>query len=177
MAAIQDAVRRLAPRLLIVTVMLAIIAILAPLPATGETVILPYELRIYYDPRQPAYLLHDYNLRILVVEVPYGVTDCWEALPNGTVIQVCPPVKDAYVKVWYEELKTFKAARTGEDGVASIGFRLWTPRATFKVEVYSEKGTVEQRIIVTANPWLLAAYTCFAAMTSSMMLAVRRGMW
>ena len=177
MAAIQDAVRRLAPLLLTIAAMLALAAALAPSPVAGATEVLPSELRIYYDPHQPAYLLHDYNLRILVVEVPYGVTDCWEALPNGTVIQVCPPVKDAYVKVWYEELKTFKAARTGEDGVASIGFRLWTPRATFRVEVYSEKGTVEQRIPVTASPWLLAAYTCFAAMISSMILAVRRGMW
>ena len=174
MAAIQDAVRI---QLLMAVAVLALAAALAPLPAAGETVVLPYELRIYYDPRQPAHLLHDYRLRILVVEVPYGVEDCWEALPNGTVIQLCPPIKDAYVKVWYEELKTFKTARTGEDGVASVDFRLWTLKATFRVEVYSEKGTIEQRIAVNANPWLLAAYTCFAAMISSMILAVRRGMW
>lgn len=177
MAAVQDAVRGRAIGLLAVAAVLALAAALAPPPAAGETVILPYELRIYYDPRQPANLLHDYTLRILVVEVPYGVEDCWEVLPNGTAIQLCPPIGDAYVRVWYEELKTFKTARTGEDGVASVGFRLWTPKATFRVEVYSERGSVEERIAVNASPWLLAAYICFAAMISSMMLAVRRGMW
>jgi len=179
-AAVQDAVRRNAIPSSIILILLALLALLmAPIPRPVSAYVEepPPELRIYYDRTQPANFLHEYKVRVLVVEVPYGVAECWKRLPNGTVVQLCPPVRDALVRVWYEELKELKEARTGQDGVASVDFRLWTLRATFRVEVYSEKGSLEQRIYVDANPWLAVTYVCFSGLVSSLVFAVRRGMW
>jgi len=179
MAAIQDAVGRLATPPLIPILLILMVMLLAPILNTVSAYVEepPPELRIYYDRRQPANFLHEYKVRVLVVEVPYGVSECWERLPNGTVVQVCPPVKDALVRVWYEELKELKESRTGGDGVTSVDFRLWTMKATFKVEVYSEKGSIEQKIYINANPWLAVTYVCFAGMVSSLVFAVKRGLW
>ena len=180
MAAVQDAVRRLALPPSIILILLALLVLLmAPIlrPVSAYVEEPPPELRIYYDRRQPANFLHEYRVRVLVVEVPYGVADCWERLPNGTVLQLCPPVKDALVRVWYEELKELREARTGQDGVASVDFRLWTMKATFRVEVYSERGSTVQKISINANPWFAVAYLCFAGMVSSLVFAVRRGLW
>lgn len=180
MAAIQDAVRRLAlPSSLILILLALLVLLMAPAlkPVSAYIEELPSELRIYYDRMQPANFLHDYKLRILVVEAPHGVSDCWERLPNGTVLQLCPPVKDALIRVWYEELKELREARTGQDGVASVDFRLWTMKATFRVEVYSERGSTVQKISINANPWFAVAYLCFAGMVSSLVFAVRRGLW
>jgi len=180
MAAIQDAVRRLSfPPSLILILLALLVLLMAPVlkPVSAYVEEPPPELRIYYDRRQSANFLHEYRVRVLVVEAPYGVADCWERLPNGTVVQLCPPVKDALVRIWYEELKELKEARTGQDGVASVDFRLWTMKATFRVEVYSEKGSTVQKIGINANPWFAVAYVCFAGMVSSLVFAVRRGLW
>jgi hypothetical protein len=179
MAAIQDAVGRLATPSLIPILLMLMVILLAPALNTVSAYVEepPPELRIYYDRRQPANFLHEYKVRVLVVEVPYGVSECWERLPNGTVVQLCPPVKDALVRVWYEEMKEMKEARTGGDGVASVDFRLWTMKATFKVEAYSEKGSIEVKIYVNANPWLAVTYVFFAGMVSSLVFAVKRGLW
>jgi hypothetical protein len=172
MAAIQDAVKKLAPILLILT-----IPLLAVEASSGEAVGPPPEVRIYYDRTQPANLLHPYTLRLLAVEVPEGVRDCWETLPNGTLLMVCKPLKNALVRVWYEEMKEIKETRTGRDGIASLDFRLWTLKATFRVEVYSESGLAQQIVPVYSSPWLLVAYVCFSGMVSSLIFTVRRGLW
>jgi hypothetical protein len=172
MAAIQDAVKKLAPILLILT-----IPLLAVEASSGEVVGPPPEVRIYYDRTQPANLLHPYTLRLLAVEVPEGVRECWETLPNGTIVMVCKPLRNALVRVWYEEMKEIREARTGSDGIASVEFRLWTLKATFRVEVYSEAGSVEHRINVNVSPWLTITYVCFAGLVSSLVFSVRRGLW
>ena len=88
MAAIQDAVGRLATPSLIPTLLVLMVILLAPALNTVSAYVEepPPELRIYYDRRQPANFLHEYKVRVLVVEVPYGVSECWERLPNGTVV-------------------------------------------------------------------------------------------
>lgn len=171
MAVIQDAVKIMA-----ITVFAIMLPLLLP-GASGETVEPEPEIRIFYDRTKPADILHPYNLRLLILEAPYGVQECWEKLPNGTIIQVCKPVQDVLVKVWYEEMKELREARTGSDGVASLEFRLWTIKATFKIEVYSQIGVVEEKVAVDASPWLTITYICFAGLVSSLVFAVRRGLW
>lgn len=174
MATIQNAV---AIQALILAITLVLIGSASAIDTASDYAGEP-EIRIYYDGRQPAQLLHPYTLKLLVLEAPYGVQECWDRLPNGTVVQLCRPVEDALVRVWYSELKELREARTGGDGVAAVEFRLMTmDRATFKVEVYSERGSSEVTVTIHPSPWMTITLICFAGMVSSLVYAVRRGLW
>ena len=146
-------------------------------PAAAEEQYVQEDVRIYYDATVEPHLLYTYKLRILVVSAPVGVDDCWRRLPNGTVQALCRPVANATVKVWYLELKELRVVRTGADGVAEAEFRLMTPTATFKVQVYSDEGYGEAAIPVKPRPWMLLTILGFSAMMAVLTYSVRRGMW
>ena len=172
MATIQNAVATLLTTLIIASSLALTIGVSQEIQDEDS------EVKIYYDRTQPAYFLYPYSLRILVVEAPEGVDSCWSKLPNGTIIQVCKPLNDILVRVWYLELKELREARTDKDGVAVLDFRLFTlDKASFKIEVYSERGTKEAIVTVYPKPWIMIALISFAGLISSLILTVRRGFW
>lgn len=171
MEAIPDAVR------IGFVAALSALLLAATLAPTAAEEYVQERIRIYYDPTVEPHLLHAYRLRILVVGVPAGVEECWSRLPNGTLQTLCKPVENATVKVWYLELKELREAYTGPDGVAEAEFRLFTPTASFKVEVYSGKGYGETLVRVEARPWMLLTMLSFASMMALLTYSARRGFW
>ena len=176
MAALQDAVRimlaLLAAALVAASVVAPTLAQEAGGMGAGER-----EVVILYDRTQPAYLLFDYKLRVMVL-VSEGAESCWMQLPNGTVSMICQPLRKTTVKAYYQELHSYAEATTDDEGVAEFTFRLITfPRASFRVSVYSPEGSEEVVIQVFPKPWTILLVTSFSAMVAALVFAVRRCVW
>lgn len=171
MATLQDAVK-----ILLAILFAASIQLTSTVYAEESTSISSSEIQIYFDPTQPAYYLLEYKLRLLIL-LKDGVESCWEKI-NGTLKLVCMPLKNASVKVVYEEVKEYREALTNDEGVAEVSYRLLTyPIATFRVEVYSLEGYAETTIKTGTKIWILLAITSFSLMMGSLVVVVRRSLW
>ena len=170
-------------------VLLAVLAVLpfialaaAALPAQGEGPVAT-RVGILYDSSQPAHLLWPYTFRALVVEDLVGSGfQCWTTYPNGTYgmdPERCRVVSGLKVRVWYSELMESVELETGPDGTITVTrWRLFSyPAATFRVEAKIGEDVIIREFKVYPQPWSLAAITSFAAMVSTMVLVLRKGVW
>lgn len=172
MDAVQDAVKALAASLLAVL----LVSVAAPTIGSVEHQQAGGEILVFYDRTRPAYYLFDYGLRLLVVSKGEGES-CWEEV-EGRVVMACKPLKGATVKVSYEELKEYREAVVGEDGVVEVSYRILTfPKASFRVQVYSPEGYSEARLAVETGIWAVPAIASFSITMGLMILVVRRSMW
>lgn len=171
MAAVQDAVKKLS----IVFSTVLIIFFTVTLDADGYVETLR-EIQVYYDSTEPAYLFYEYKLRLLVL-INDGRESCWENV-NGSLRLVCKPLKNASIRVIYEEIKEYREAETDDNGLAEASYRLLTyPTATFRVEVYSPEGYVETKVRIGTKIWIILTVTSFSLMMGSLVLVVRRCLW
>ncbi|MEM4053702.1 MAG: hypothetical protein QW646_08145 [Ignisphaera sp.] len=172
MAPIQDAVK-----LVITLLLVALIPFLTMnIVYAEEYMIQQPEIQVYYDSTQPSYYLFDYKLRLLIL-LNDGRDSCWERI-NNTMKLVCKPLKNASVKIIYDEVKEYRDVATDENGVAETSFKLMTyPIATFKVQVYSSEGYSETTIRVGTKIWTIVALTSFSLMMGYLVLVVRRCLW
>ncbi|MEM1975115.1 MAG: hypothetical protein QW074_03400 [Candidatus Caldarchaeum sp.] len=142
----------------------------------------PTRIIVFYDSRQQPHILWPYEFRVMVVEDLVGSGgQCWVTLPNGTVAMDytrCRPLANTRLRVTYAELLQSVELVTGEDGVASSSWRIFTyPSATFRVEVYVGDEAVKREFPLGVRWFTLASVAAFSVMLSSMIYAMRRGMW
>lgn len=162
--------------------LLGLAALAIPLAAGEENRVNETRVLMFYDSTREAHYLWPYRFRVLVVEDLAGSGGaCWRVYPNGSHLmdpEVCRPLSNARLRVWYAELKESREVITGPTGIAEVEWRIFTyPRATFRVELESRDYVVERNFAVQARPWTLAAVASFSAMMSAMVYALRRGVW
>jgi hypothetical protein len=163
--------------------LLLLVASAIPVQAQGKDEPVATRVGIFYDSTQSAHLLWGYTFRVLVVEDLVGSGfQCWTTFPNGTYgmdPERCRPVSGLKLRIWYAELKESEEVETGPDGIAAVTkWRLFSyPAATFRVEAKIGEDVIVREFKVYPQPWSLAAITSFAAMVSTMVLVLRRGVW
>ncbi len=161
---------------------LPLFLLLAAIPGQAQDQPQATRVGMFYDSTQPAHYLWPYTLRLLVVEDLVGSGwRCWTEYPNGSYLmnpERCRPVSGLRLRIWYAELKESVEVVTDENGVVSVGWRLFSyPHATFRVEAIVGEDLVTNEFRVSPQPWSLAAVTSFASMLSIMVLIIRRGVW
>ena len=175
------------PAVLSLVLAAALLSLVAP-AISAETVEKPQETRImvFYDSTLEAHLLWPYRFRVVVIEDIAGTGWCWTTLANGTTIldpEKCRPLANTKVRVTYMELMEYREAVTDGEGIAEVGYRIFTfPRATFTVRIDQYEGylldyPVEHRFMVDTRPWALLSILSFSSMLSAMVYTLRRGWW